>query len=139
MITLKRILRTVSQVVDQKPDYKKLGLNSVDSLNFVFKKSGNKTMRERLDKFLWRQQGRVTILQVIQMKPYEELVQWVLVGFIPPVWYIYNLTRILKIYEVIEKNFGYMKLTFSPKVGILMVEVVLDHSFKYQVCNHYEN
>lgn len=46
MITLKRILITVIQVVDWKPDYKKLGVNSVDSLNFIFNKSGNKKMRE---------------------------------------------------------------------------------------------
>lgn len=73
MITFKKILRTVSQVVDWKPDYKKLGVNLVDSLNFVFNESGNKKMRE-LDRFLWRQQGRVTILQVIQTKPYIKLV-----------------------------------------------------------------
>lgn len=73
MITFKRILRTVSQVVDWKPDYKKLGVNSVDSLSFVFNKSGNKKMRE-VGRFLWRQQGRVTILQVIQTKPYRKLV-----------------------------------------------------------------
>lgn len=42
MITLKRILITVIQVVDWKPDYKKLGVNSVDSLNFF----GNNKMRE---------------------------------------------------------------------------------------------
>lgn len=46
MKTFKRILRTVSQVVDWKPDYKKLGVNSVDSLNFIFNKSGNKKTRE---------------------------------------------------------------------------------------------
>lgn len=49
----------------------------------------------------------------------------------------FHLNQNLEVHKMIENNFGYIKtFTFSPKVGILMVEVVLDNSFKYQFHTH---
>ena len=69
--------------------------------------------------------------------------------FYLPFMVYFSVTRNMKIYKVIEKNFERIykvieknfeqirPFSFSPEVKVWRVEAVLDHPFKYQFCNYY--